>query len=133
MGIDKQALSKCIEDKKRLIFDTKIPEEYLSDALGRRKGTADALVFPLTTQEVSSVLRYAHENRVPVTPRGAGTNLVGSTVPLKGGILLDLSSMNRVLELDEDYVAEIVDLLKQNPEKTDVEIAGEYLRAHGGY
>lgn len=102
MGIDKQALSKCIEDKKRLIFDTKIPDEYLSDALGRRKGTADALVFPLTTQEVSSVLRYAHENRVPVTPRGAGTNLVGSTVPLKGGILLDLSRMNRVLELDED-------------------------------
>ena len=85
-----------------MIFDTKIPDEYLSDALGRRKGTADALVFPLTTQEVSSVLRYAHENRVPVTPRGAGTNLVGSTVPLKGGILLDLSRMNRVLELDED-------------------------------
>ncbi len=103
MGIDKQTLSKCIADKERLIFDADIPEKYLSDALGRRKGTADALVFPLTTQEVSSVLRYAHENRIPVTPRGAGTNLVGSTVPLKGGgILLDLSRMNRVLELDED-------------------------------
>ena len=103
MGIDKQTLSKCIADKERLIFDADIPEKYLSDALGRRKGTADALVFPLTTQEVSSVLRYAHENRIPVTPRGAGTNLVGSTVPLKGGgILLDLSRMNRVLELDTD-------------------------------
>ena len=103
MGMDKQTLSKCIADKERLIFDADIPEKYLSDALGRRKGTADALVFPLTTQEVSSVLRYAHENRIPVTPRGAGTNLVGSTVPLKGGgILLDLSRMNRVLELDED-------------------------------
>ena len=103
MGIDKQTLSKCISDKERLIFDADIPEKYLSDALGRRKGTADALVFPLTTQEVSSVLRYAHENRIPVTPRGAGTNLVGSTVPLKGGgILLDLSRMNRVLELDTD-------------------------------
>ena len=103
MGIDKQTLSKCIADKERLIFDADIPEKYLSDALGRRKGTADALVFPLTTQEVSSVLRYAHENRIPVTPRGAGTNLVGSTVPLQGGgILLDLSRMNRVLELDED-------------------------------
>ena len=103
MGMDKQTLSKCIADKERLIFDADIPEKYLSDALGRRKGTADALVFPLTTQEVSSVLRYAHENRIPVTPRGAGTNLVGSTVPLKGGgILLDLSRMNRVLELDTD-------------------------------
>ena len=67
MGMDKQTLSKCIADKERLIFDADIPEKYLSDALGRRKGTADALVFPLTTQEVSSVLRYAHENRIPVS------------------------------------------------------------------
>ena len=110
MGIDKQTLSKCIADKERLIFDADIPEKYLSDALGRRKGTADALVVPLTTQEVSSVLRYAHENRIPVTPRGAGTNLVGSTVPLKGGgILLDLSRMNRVLELDEDTMTMTVE------------------------
>ena len=100
--MDKQALSECIADQERLLFDTEIPEEYLSDALGRRKGTADALVFPLNTQEISSVLQYAHKNRIPVTPRGAGTNLVGSTVPIKGGILLDLSRMNRVLELDED-------------------------------
>ncbi len=100
--MDKQALSECIADQERLVFDTEIPEEYLSDALGRRKGTADALVFPLNTQEISSVLQYAHKNRIPVTPRGAGTNLVGSTVPIKGGILLDLSRMNRVLELDED-------------------------------
>lgn len=100
--MDRQALSECIADQERLVFDTEIPEEYLSDALGRRKGTADALVFPLNTQEISSVLQYAHKNRIPVTPRGAGTNLVGSTVPIKGGILLDLSRMNRVLELDED-------------------------------
>ena len=100
--MDKQALAECIADQERLVFDTEIPEEYLSDALGRRKGTADALVFPLNTQEISSVLQYAHKNRIPVTPRGAGTNLVGSTVPIKGGILLDLSRMNRVLELDED-------------------------------
>ena len=88
--MDKQALSECIADQERLVFDTEIPDEYLSDALGRRKGTADALVFPLNTQEISSVLQYAHKNRIPVTPRGAGTNL------------LDLSRMNRVLELDED-------------------------------
>ena len=102
MSIDKQILQGIITDKNRLIFGADIPKEYLSDALGRREGTADALVFPLSTQEVSGVLRYAHENHIPVTPRGAGTNLVGSTVPVKGGIILDLSRMNRVLELDED-------------------------------
>ena len=95
------ALKTIIQDADRLIFRG-IEEKYLSDALGRRRGTAEALVFPLNTQEVSSILRYAHENHVPVTPRGAGTNLVGSTVPVKGGIILDLSHMNRVLELDED-------------------------------
>ena len=56
------------------------------------------------------MLRYAHENRIPVTPRGAGTNLVGSTVPLQGGgILLDLSRMNRVLELDTDTMTMTVE------------------------
>ena len=102
MSIDKQILQGIVTDQSRLIFGTDIPKEYLSDALGRREGTADALMFPLSTQEVSGVLRYAHENHIPVTPRGAGTNLVGSTVPVKGGIILDLSRMNRVLELDED-------------------------------
>ena len=42
-------------------------------------------------------------------------------------------SDGKLHELEEDYVAEIVDLLKQNPEKTDVEIAEEYLRAHSRY
>ena len=102
MSIDERALRAIVADGDRVVLGADIPERYLSDALGRRKGKADALVFPLSTAEVSGVLRYAHEHRIPVTPRGAGTNLVGSTVPVQGGILLDLSRMDRVLELDED-------------------------------
>lgn len=101
MKFDRQLLREIIQDDSRLIFDN-IPPEYLTDALGRLRGEAAALVFPLSTEEVSGVLLYAHEHRVPVTPRGAGTNLVGSTVPLRGGILLDFSRMNRILELDRD-------------------------------
>ena len=72
--------------------------------------------FPLSTEEVSGVLRYAHEHQIPVTPRGAGTNLVGSTVPLQGGIILDLSRMNRILELDRDTLTVTVEpgILLQN-------------------
>ena len=77
--------------------------------LGRVHGSAEALAFPLSTEEVSALLRYAHEHRVPVTPRGAGTNLVGSTVPLEGGVILDLSRMDRVLELDEDTMTVTVE------------------------
>ena len=109
MGIDKQALRGVITDEPRLIFDENIPAEYLSDALGRLKGKAEALIFPLSTEEVSGVLRYANANHIPVTPRGAGTNLVGSTVPLKGGIILDLSRMNRILELDRDTMTATVE------------------------
>ena len=77
--------------------------------LGRVHGSAEALAFPLSTEEVSALLRYAHAHRVPVTPRGAGTNLVGSTVPREGGIILDLSRMDRVLELDEDTMTVTVE------------------------
>lgn len=101
MQIDQQALRDIVGDESRLQFDS-IPPEYLTDALGRLHGEAAALVFPLSAEEVSGVLRYAHEHRIPVTPRGAGTNLVGSTVPLQGGIILDFSRMNRILELDRD-------------------------------
>lgn len=109
MGISKQALRAIIADDSRLIFDEDIPPEYLSDGLGRMKGEAEALVFALSAQEVSDILRYANANRIPVTPRGAGTNLVGSTVPLKGGIILDLSRMNRILELDRDTMTATVE------------------------
>ena len=99
--LDKQALRSLLPDEDRLRFDD-IPPHYLTDALDRVHGQADALAFPLTTEEVSALLRYAHDHDIPVTPRGAGTNLVGSTIPTKGGIVLDLSRMDRVLELDRD-------------------------------
>lgn len=100
-------LLDIIPDPRRVIFDN-IDDKYLTDGLGRLHGQASALVFPVSTQEVSGVLRWAHERRVPVTPRGAGTNLVGSTVP-QGGIVLDLSRMNRVLELDADTMTVTVE------------------------
>ncbi len=103
--MDKEKLLKKIKeiipDKKRIVaYD--IPEKYLSDTLGRLKGEAAALVFPQSTEEVSKILKYAHKHDIPVTPRGAGTNLVGSTVPVDGGIILDFSHMDKILELDEN-------------------------------
>lgn len=93
-------LYDIIPDRDRVVLEN-IPEAALSDTLGRRRGTAQALVYPLSTEEVSAVMRFAWQRRISVTPRGAGTNLVGSTVP-DGGIILDLSRMNRILEVDPD-------------------------------
>ena len=95
-------LTSIIKDSSRLIFAPDIEDKYLSDQLGRKHGEASALVFAQNTEEVSAVLKFAHANNIPVTPRGAGTNLVGSTVPHKGSIILDLSHMNRILEIDKE-------------------------------
>ncbi len=106
--MERTALKNIIPDESRLVFDH-IPPEYLSDTLGRRKGEASALVFAKSTEEVSKVLQFAYANKIPVTPRGAGTNLVGSTVPVDGGIILDLSQMNRILELDTETMTVTVE------------------------
>ena len=106
--MERTVLKNIIPDESRLVFDH-VPPEFLSDTLGRRKGEASALVFAKSTEEVSKVLQYAHANKIPVTPRGAGTNLVGSTVPVDGGIILDLSQMNRILELDTETMTVTVE------------------------
>ena len=94
-------LYEIIIDRSRVITEN-IEDKYLSDTLGRLRGEAAALVFVKSADEVSSILKYANAHKIAVTPRGAGTNLVGSTVPLNGGIILDFSHMNRILELDYD-------------------------------
>lgn len=101
-------LSEIIKDKNRIVYSENIESKYLSDCLGRKKGTASALIFVNSTKEVSDVLKFAYQNDISVTPRGAGTNLVGSTVPSKNGIILDFSKMNRILEIDsENFTATV--------------------------
>lgn len=61
----------------------------------------DFVVMPLTTEEVSRVLSLANAHRIPVVPMGAGLVLSGLTIPLQGGIILDLKRMDRILEVNE--------------------------------
>ena len=60
----------------------------------------DIVVLPSSTEEVSQVLRLAHQEGVPVVPRGAGTGFSGGAVASEGGILIVLTRMNRILEID---------------------------------
>lgn len=60
-----------------------------------------AVVFPNSTEQVSMILKWANEKKVPVVPRGAGTGLSGGAVPVKGAIVLSFERMNRIIELDE--------------------------------
>jgi glycolate oxidase subunit GlcD len=64
------------------------------------KGKPDVVVLPNSTEEVSKVARLARKEKIPIIGRGSGTNLSGGTIPVRGGIVVHFSRMNRVLEVD---------------------------------
>lgn len=67
-----------------------------------------AVVLPGSAAEVSAILRLAHDELLPVTPRGAGTGLSGGALPVFGGLVLSVERMNRILAIDRrDLVAEV--------------------------
>jgi len=68
--------------------------------------TPDAVALPRSTRSVAALLRFANRHRIPVTPRGAGFGYVGGCVPVRGGIVLSLARMNRIIEINPaDFVA----------------------------
>jgi glycolate oxidase len=79
-----------------------IHEDFSHDEMGALHHFPDVLVEPASTAQVAAILRHANARRIPVTPRGQGTGLVGASVALHGGIMLGTARMNRILELDEE-------------------------------
>ncbi|MCY6960444.1 FAD-binding oxidoreductase [Clostridium brassicae] len=79
-----------------------ISEDYSHDELGGISHMPDVLVKVHSQEEVSKVMKHAYENTIPVVARGSGTGLVGASVPIHGGIMVDLTEMNNILELDEE-------------------------------
>jgi glycolate oxidase len=69
----------------------------------------DVVVLPTTTEQVSQILKLANENQIPVTPRGAGTNVSGGSIPIQGGIVLCTTRMNRILEINKGNLIAIVE------------------------
>ncbi|MEW6662528.1 MAG: FAD-binding oxidoreductase [Bacillota bacterium] len=68
-----------------------------------------AVVKPASAEEVSRILRLANRQLVPVVPRGAGTSLSGGAMPVQGGIVLETTRMNRILEIDTDNLLAVVE------------------------
>jgi glycolate oxidase len=95
-----------VRQLKKLVPDATL----IADQEGRRTFETDALtayrclpllvVLPRTSDEVSKILRFCHNNRIKVVPRGAGTSLSGGALPLEDSIVLCLSRMNKVLSID---------------------------------
>lgn len=80
------------------------PDELLAysyDATPLFQALPDVVVQPRTTTEVAAIMRLCHQHGIPVIARGSGTNLSASTTPVGGGLVLNLSRMNRIVEIDE--------------------------------
>ncbi|MBB5347126.1 FAD-binding protein [Desulfoprunum benzoelyticum] len=69
----------------------------------------EAVAFPATTAEVAAIMRLASEYGFPVVPRGAGTGMTGGSVPIRGGLVLALSRMNHIVEIDAGNQIAIVE------------------------
>lgn len=77
---------------------------YALDATNKQniENLPDAVVFVETIEQVQQVVRLAYENEIPIIARGAGTNLVGACIVKKGGIVLNFSKMNKILEINQE-------------------------------
>lgn len=71
---------------------------YSYDASGHDH-RPDAAVWPTGAEQVSKILNLAHMNRTPVIPRGAGTGMAGAAVPVRGGLVMDMCRMNRIIDI----------------------------------
>ncbi|MGL6105361.1 FAD-binding oxidoreductase [Romboutsia sp.] len=86
--------------EENVIAGNNISEDFSHDELGGTENYPEVLVYVLETEQVSKIMKYAYENNICVTPRGQGTGLVGASVAIHGGIMLNLCKMNKILELD---------------------------------
>jgi glycolate oxidase len=99
---DLNYIKSIVNDPERILIGENINEEYSHDELSDTVSFPDVVVKITSTEEASQIMKYAYENDIPVTPRGSGTGLVGSSVAMEHGIMIDTTLMNHVLELDED-------------------------------
>jgi D-lactate dehydrogenase (cytochrome) len=93
------ALVGAIGDAARVSISESERALHASDITFHRPHLPDVVVYPTTTEDVAAVLAVAEQQRVPVTPFGAGSSLEGHVIPVAGGVSLDLTRMDRILDL----------------------------------
>jgi D-lactate dehydrogenase (cytochrome) len=83
-------------------------ELHLRDISFHQGALPAGVIWPVATEEVARILSWTYENDVPVTPWGAGTSTEGNPVPTQGGLVMDLTRMNRILDIrPQDLQADV--------------------------
>jgi glycolate oxidase len=103
------ALAHLLPDTTLLTDEATVANLSADDAEWAEVGRAEAAVRATSTAEVQAVVRACAELGMPVVPRGAGTGLSGGANAVDGCVVLDLSRMNRVLEIDADDLVAVVE------------------------
>jgi len=92
---------KAIVGEKRFSVGEAVKDDYSHDEMPiYGKFYPEVVCEVETTEEVSSIMKLCNENNIPVTPRGAGSGLVGGCVPIHGGVILCTTRMNKILSYD---------------------------------
>lgn len=125
-------MDEIIKKLKQIVFAnnvlTDVEERYVYalDATNKQniENLPDAVVFVETVEQVQEIMKLAYENNVPVIARGAGTNLVGACITKKGGLVLNFSKMNKIIEINPENLTArvqpgvVIAKLQQEVEKT---------------
>lgn len=109
--MDKKILEQLIGILGRNNVQTTVEDLicYSYDATAGEKGNLpEAVVTPETTKAVADLVKIANKHKIPLYPRGAGTNLSGGTIPAYGGIVVSFAKMNRILEIDVENLTATV-------------------------
>ena len=69
----------------------------------------DVVVKPENAEQISKILKFANQERIPITPRGAGSGLAGAAVPIYGGIVISMEKMNAILEIDKTNLVAVAE------------------------
>lgn len=100
-------LSRIIDDEKRILSKESELLTYSYDAsFGTHR--PERVVQPITAEEISRIVKMAVRERVPLYPRGEATSLSGGPLPVRGGLVLDLTRMNHTLDVDRENLLAVV-------------------------
>src|SRR4051812_43363652 len=92
---------KKITGDEHVLTDNESLVNYSHDETESLSFLPEIVIKPRTAKEVSEILVLCNKERIPVTPRGAGTGLSGGALPHLGGVLLSTERMNTIVEIDE--------------------------------
>lgn len=95
---------KQIVSAENVLTDLEERYVYALDATNKQniENLPDVVVFVQSAEQVQQIVKLAYENEISVIARGAGTNLVGACITKKGGIVLNFSKMNKILEINQE-------------------------------